>query len=228
MRRNFNDFGFPTFSCAKGGTIGWKNENIGYEDSTFEKTIDAVKALRKIGFQNAMYRKNLHGGNKITKRIRNEFENGFIILQHSITKNIAFVGYHKDDQGAKKTLWLRIIGKNEIKNPNDPIIRHNHAVNMKDLRRGAGISDYLFNSVEDAVIALQIAGFQRADASEICKGHEFIQKIFKIFNPGCLAFQNINGTPAFVGYHYRKTQYGKEKVLWVRIIGQNELKFFEK
>ena len=96
-----------------------KNWNVesgaGLSSYNFSIKECAIKALRKEGFRDANFRKNLRGGNKLTRRIRKVFDTGYCVLQHH-NGTLAFVGYHdiRTSKGPEKTLWVRVIGKNEL------------------------------------------------------------------------------------------------------------------
>ena len=86
----------------------------GLSDYLFSSRKEAISWLRKIGFNNATYRENMHGGNKLSKKIRKIFKT-YTVMKHK-NGTIAYVGYHKSNSfnDPQDVLWVRIIGKNEL------------------------------------------------------------------------------------------------------------------
>ena len=89
----------------------------GYSCYTFDSKEEAISILRKNGFKNATYRKNLHGGSNLSKRIRKVFKRGFTVMECSGVGITAYIGYHDigTSEGPQEVLWVRIIGTNELK-----------------------------------------------------------------------------------------------------------------
>ena len=86
----------------------------GLSDYQFDSRKEAISWLRRKGFNNATYRSNMHGGNKLYKKIRKIFKS-YTVMRHT-NGTIAYVGYHdvKTSNGPQEVLWVRVVGKNEL------------------------------------------------------------------------------------------------------------------
>ena len=95
------------------------NVKIGAGVSSYRFTDkeDAICELKKAGFRPANYRRNLHGGNKLSKRIRKIMVDGVYVMEHPYDGTKAYIGHHfvGTSHGPEKVLWVRIIGKNELR-----------------------------------------------------------------------------------------------------------------
>ena len=91
---------------------------------------------------------------------------------------------------------------------------------------GAGLSSYRFTSKKEAICELKKAGFRPANyRRNLHGGSKLARRIRKIMVGGAYAMEHpYDGTKAYIGYHYVGTFHGPQKVLWVRIIGKNELR----
>lgn len=85
---------------------------------------------------------------------------------------------------------------------------------------GEGLSDYSFETPQDAIKALRKEGFRNANFRANRHGGNRLTKRVRAIFEEYLPMQHPNGTLAFVGYHY--TLQG-DRLLWVNVIGKNEL-----
>ncbi len=90
---------------------------VGVSDYRFDSKEEAIRKLRKVGFRPANYRRNMHGGNKLSKRIRKSMKGDAYVMEHPYDGTKAYIGHHLvgTSNGFERVLWVRIVGKNELR-----------------------------------------------------------------------------------------------------------------
>lgn len=98
-------------SLERGNGISW------YPHSTWSPNVkvdDLLPVLRKVGYQNANYKKEMKPTNKYLRRVVKVINSDkFYIMKHP-NGTICYIGWHHVGGCDKKQLWVRVVGINEI------------------------------------------------------------------------------------------------------------------
>ena len=98
-------------SLKCGGGISWYPYNRGIPKAKVE---DLLPILRRVGFQNAKYKKEMKPTHKLCRSIIRRINSGkFYVMTHpNGTK--CYIGWHDVGGFDEKQLWVRVIGLNEM------------------------------------------------------------------------------------------------------------------
>lgn len=99
-------------SLKQGNGISW------YPYSTWSPNVkvdDLLPVLKKVGYQNANYKKTMKPTKKYCRKIVQCINSDkFYVMKHT-NGTICYMGWHDVGGCDKKQLWVRVVGINEIK-----------------------------------------------------------------------------------------------------------------
>ena len=101
-------------SLKGGGGITWYPYDVWNPNAKKVEVGDLLNVLKRVGFQNANYKKEMRPANKYLRKIVRVINSGqFYIMKHP-SGTMCYIGWHWVGGCKEKQLWIRVVGINEI------------------------------------------------------------------------------------------------------------------